>query len=106
MVKEIRSQAVSVPGRYLEVRYEDLVSQPRETMAVVLAFLEEPWDEAVLSHQNANVILPDSESSSKEVAKAIHTGAVARWRSELSKQDRLKIESWAGPMLRELGYAA
>lgn len=34
--------------RYLEVRYEDLVSYPREVMAHVLLFLMEPWDERIL----------------------------------------------------------
>jgi len=106
VVEEIRSQAASVPGRYLEVRYEDLVSRPRETMARVLAFLDEPWDERVLSHQDSNLELPSTESSSEEVAKAIHTRSVSRWKTELSPGDRAKIESWATPMLKELGYVA
>ncbi len=41
------------PDQYLEVRYEDLVGDPRATMAAVLEFLGEPWDPAVLVPSDA-----------------------------------------------------
>ena len=106
MVQEIRSQAASVPGRYLEVRYEKLVTHPREVMMQILAFLEEPWDEAVLSHEKAAVVLPDTESSSDAVSKPVNANAVDRWKSELADEDVAAIEQQVGPTLKELGYAA
>lgn len=39
------------PQRCLTVRYEELVLRPRDTLQAVLAFLELPWDEAVLHHE-------------------------------------------------------
>ena len=48
VVAEIRKQADTVPGRYLEVRYEDMVTHPEAVIRQVLAFLGEPWDPAVL----------------------------------------------------------
>lgn len=36
--------------RILEVRLEDLSSEPRTTMATILDFVGEPWDDAVLDH--------------------------------------------------------
>ncbi|MCB9689969.1 MAG: sulfotransferase [Alphaproteobacteria bacterium] len=48
VVSAAREQAEAIPGRYLEVRQEDLEAAPRATMAQVLAFLGEPWDDAVL----------------------------------------------------------
>jgi protein-tyrosine sulfotransferase len=106
MVQEIRSQAVTVPGRYLEVRYEELVTHPRETLSVVLAFLDEPWDEAVMAHQDADCSLPKTESSSEAVAQPVHTDSLNRWQSELSTKDLDHVLTTAAPLLKELGYAS
>jgi tetratricopeptide (TPR) repeat protein len=106
MVQEIRSQAASVPGRYLEVRYEDLVTRPRETLSIVLAFLDEPWDEAVMAHQDADCNLPTTESSSAAVAQPVHTNSLSRWQSELSTKDLNHVLTSAAPLLKELGYVS
>ena len=38
----------AVPERTHVLRYEDLVTRPEDTLRAVFAFLEEPWEEAVL----------------------------------------------------------
>ena len=38
------------PDRYMEVRYEELVSDTEKTLRGLLDWLGEPWDEAVLAH--------------------------------------------------------
>ena len=106
MVEDIRRQAETVPGRYLEIRYEDLVTHPREVMMRILTFLEEPWDEAVLSHEQAGVNLPSTESSSVAVSQAVNTKAIDRWKTELSEEVLALIEQQAGATLKRLGYAA
>ncbi|MEC7242767.1 MAG: sulfotransferase [Myxococcota bacterium] len=106
MVEDIRRQAETVPGRYLEIRYEDLVTHPREVMMRVLTFLEEPWDEAVLRHEQAGVDLPSTESSSVAVSQAVNTKAIDRWKTELSEEVLALIEQQAGATLKRLGYAA
>ena len=45
------------PERYLEVRYENLVSDTEKQMRQVLEFIGEPWDDAVLRHTDAPVEL-------------------------------------------------
>ena len=54
VVDAAREQADAVPGRYLEVRQTDLATAPRATMEQVLAFLGEPWDDAVLDPLDAS----------------------------------------------------
>jgi hypothetical protein len=39
-----------LPGRYLEVQYEDLIAHPEASMRIVLAFLGEKWEDAVLEN--------------------------------------------------------
>lgn len=56
------------PRRCLSIRYEDLVLQPRNTMTKVLHFLNVPWHEGVLHHDEA-VGQPGGVSLSRLVKK-------------------------------------
>ncbi|MBO0844061.1 MAG: sulfotransferase [Nocardioides sp.] len=61
------------PERYLEVRYEDLVADPKETVARLLEFLDEPWDDAVLhydEHQHDVHSLYHDESARRRAESA------------------------------------
>jgi protein-tyrosine sulfotransferase len=74
VVSRARQVSSSMLGRVLEVRYEELVSNPETVMRRVLVFLGEPWDESVLHHHDADLVLPYRESSSEAVAHPIHGG--------------------------------
>ena len=76
MVEEIRRQAETVLA-LLEVRYEDLVTCPRGDDACP-AFLDEPWDEAVLQYERSARVLPNSGVVKRAVSRAISTDAVDR----------------------------
>ncbi len=104
VVSTARAQAASVAGRYLEVRYEDLVASPERTLRQVMAFLGERWDPAVLAHHRSGAVLPERESSSQAVARAVHTGAVERWRKEIPAGQLRALESQHGGLLERLGY--
>jgi hypothetical protein len=67
----------ALPGRILELRYEELVAdQQRETMAL-LAHCGLDWNEACLDfHQN---IAPVSTPSAAQVRRPMYNDAVARW---------------------------
>ncbi|NBC11468.1 MAG: hypothetical protein GVY24_07010 [Planctomycetes bacterium] len=100
--------AWSGDARCLELRYEDLVAEPRHAMGRVLGFLDEPWDEAVLHHEQV-------ASSSRDVRKfpqnpeatgAIATTSLSRWQHDLGAEDRATVEQIAGDLLVRLGYAA
>ena len=49
-LSEDRNQIAKFRHRMLEIRLEDLLAEPRSTMARVLDFVGEPWDDAVLDH--------------------------------------------------------
>ncbi len=101
---QVAPQLRQVQGRYLEVRYEQLVRQPRAVMERVLAFLGEPWDDAVLRHEQGGAALPATEASSAAVREAVHTRATAAWRTALSTDEIDLLEGIIGPVLRQLGY--
>jgi tetratricopeptide (TPR) repeat protein len=104
IITGVRQQAPAVPGRYLEVRYERLVTEPETVMREVLAFLGEAWDPAVLEHQRADVALSSLESSTEAVKAAVNTGAVEKWKKNLSERELSQVVAVAGGLLAELGY--
>lgn len=112
-------------GVCLQVRYEELVANPRDWMSRILAFLNVPWHENVLQHEkfiNNGISLSRwvclcvlshlcshfphpfrLEPSSNQVKQPVHTSARDKWRENLpsSLQDRIYSEC---NMLRELNY--
>ena len=64
------------PERFVEVRYENLVSQPETELRALLAFLGEPWDDAVLHHHDA----PHDVTTGYQQRQAPATGPIERGR--------------------------
>lgn len=48
--RELARQAARRPARFVVLRYEDLVLQPEPVMRELLAWLDEPWADEVLAH--------------------------------------------------------
>ena len=87
MVRLIHAEAAPLGGRYLEMRYEDLLADPPASVRRLLAFLGEPEDPRVLRH------LVDA-----------YPGRPDRWRRELGAETRQRVESVAREGLTTLGY--
>ena len=90
--------------RYLEVRYEDLVQAPADTLERVLTFLGEPYDPSLLDVDPAAV--PKAAAPGRpDAAGAITTTSMGRWQNDLLGADREAVRRIAGGRLIELGYA-
>jgi hypothetical protein len=91
--------------RYHELRYEDLVSDPRATLEPLFTFLGEPFEEGVLDYRT------DTERT-REPAEAptrtgsIHGQSVGRWQTDLTAEEQQLFKREAGPLLIELGYVS
>lgn len=94
--------------RYLEVRYEDLVSEPRETLERVFAFIEEPFDDRVLKYHEVQGQSRDVTNfpQNPEATGEIYTRAISRWEQELSADEVRLFKQMAGPLLIETGYVS
>jgi len=93
---------------YLELRYERLVSAPRDEIDRLFDKLGEGAEAKAraLDHtrhfdRRAGV----AESSAERVAGAIDTTSIGRWQRDLSDRQLAQIDSVAGQVLRVLGYA-
>jgi sulfotransferase family protein len=120
---EAGRRASSLVRRYLEVRFEDLVLHSEETLRRVCAFVSLAWDPAMLDHRargaarlerlqgRLHVSGPMIEREQRTSIHANLTRApdverLGVWRREMTADERRALEEAAGPLVRELGYAA
>lgn len=96
------------PSRCMLVYYEQLVLHPEHWMRRILNFLDVPWNESVLHHEEhinkpGGVLLSKVERSSDQVIKPVNMEALEKWVGHFPDdvvQDMAKI----APMLSRLGY--
>jgi hypothetical protein len=91
------------PERYLEVRYEALVSRPEIVIQEICSFLDEDLHPDMLAHTRlAREII--SPAGHVEVRRPISTASVGRWQRELRSRDLWLAHRVVGSTLVELGY--
>jgi hypothetical protein len=108
---------------YTEIRYEDLILDTEPVLRRVCQFIELPWDDALLSYHERSAdrlkemarALP-AEGRAKELSverrmathemttKPPSADRVARWRTQMTAEQRDSFEAVAGGLLEELGY--
>ena len=89
-------------GRYLEVRFEALAAEPRQTLEGILTFLGLPFaEEALLYHRGRS--RPKAGRSAKK-AWLPPTPGLRDWRTQMPSRDVELFEALAGDLLEELGY--
>ena len=93
---------------YLEVCYEQLLAQPRETMQRVCEFIAEPFDEAVLRlnpiAQNRPFLARLSPYARKPRPVEIVSSNCGKWKTRMPAWGRVLFESVAGDLLQSLDY--
>jgi Sulfotransferase family len=122
-IERARDQGRRLRGRYLELRFEDLVAEPEPALRAVCELVELEYDVAMLDYHEAaagrlaelETDLDDREGRiarsgrerlashalATEPPRGERTGA---WRTEMSDADRREFEAVAGDLLAELGY--
>ncbi len=105
-VRQGRDAAARYPGRVLEVRYEDLVTNPEQEIATTCNFLglEYSPDMLAIEHTDRSKVVEDQAAWFTNVWAGITTAAVGKWRTELTPRQVEVFESVAGNELRALGY--
>jgi Sulfotransferase family len=121
-IDKARESAADLNG-YLELRYEDLVTDPEPALRQVCELIELDHDPAMLDyHRHAEERLqemagelpavagrPAREAGERVAAHAMATKPpsperIARWKQEMSREDLVEFEARAGGLLTELGY--
>jgi Sulfotransferase family len=108
---------------YMEIRYEDLILNTEPVLRSVVEFIDLPWDDAMLDYHErsgerlkemARALPGDGRAKELSVERRMATHAmttkppsadrVARWRTQMSPEQRAGFEGIAGDLLQELGY--
>ena len=88
---------------YYELRYEALVTFPREECKKLCAFLGLPFDEAMLRfHEHGARPDPGLEQKRAELPA---TPGLRDWKSQMPAEELERFEAMAGDILEELDYA-
>ena len=90
------------PDLYLEVRYENLVTDPVPECGRLCEFLDVPYDEAMIRFHEGKE-REGSNLSTKRAWKGV-TAGLREWRTDLPPEDTELFEAAAGELLDELGY--
>jgi Flp pilus assembly protein TadD len=77
-----------MPGRILELRYEDLVDDQEGRTRELLAFCGLPWDEACLRFEDNEA--PVATASAVQVRSGMNRGSVQRWKRYGDRLDELR----------------
>jgi hypothetical protein len=103
MVGRGREYGRRMAADYCEVRFEDLVGHPRDTLARVGEFIGHDLDYArIQSAGIGSVSEPNTSFRDEGVREGFHP--VERWKSKLSPVEIATLEGLIGDSLQELGY--
>ncbi|MCP5300252.1 MAG: sulfotransferase [Chromatiaceae bacterium] len=101
-----RKMGEMIPGNYMELHYESLVSEPVASLRRVCGFIGEPFEAGMLQyHENAKGEMPATsmrwhQSSVREPDQR----KIQSWRTAMNKADRIVFENVAGDALTMFGY--
>jgi hypothetical protein len=92
--------------RYYEIKYEDLVTRPEQSLRAVCEFISEDFCEDML---DPNATKADSMDvgrlvNNKNSKDIISTKSLGRWHQTLSAQEKSDFVDIAGELLITLGY--
>jgi hypothetical protein len=103
-----RRHGASLPAsRYLEVRYEDLIRDPRAELERICALADLPFVEEMLEYHrdgSERLASPEAHRAYHASASKPPTAGLRDWRTQMSPRDVEAFESVAGGLLGELGY--
>ena len=94
------------PGRYHELRYEDLVADPERTLRALCEAIALPFSPAMVDHraEAAEVARTTSHPEyHRHLAEPV-TADLRDWRHDLDPSTLARIELLAAPVLAGLGY--
>ena len=105
--KEILRRGIELADdRFALLRYEDLVEHPEETLRELVDFLDEPWSDDLLRHNDVQAArgTPRISAGSTRTRDAISTQLAHRWADSMADGMRQMLESTAAPLARFFGY--
>jgi len=89
------------PGRYLELRYEELVAEPERELRRICDFAALAFEPEMLGYAGEVDV---SSKPHQQSLKRPPTAGLRDWRTQMAPADVAAFEEVAGDVLRDLGY--
>ena len=103
MVLKGRNHGSKMGSDYMEVHYEELVNNPRDTLAEISMFIGEDLDYDRISSKGLDSVKsPNSSFKSDENLRGL--SPVDRWKTLLSASEVSELEAEIGDLLADLKY--
>lgn len=105
--KEILRRGLELgDDRFALVRYEDLVGQPEQTLRELVEFLDEPWSEDLLRHNDVQAAqgAPRISAGNTRSRDPIKTDLADRWADGFGAADLAVLGEVTGELAGFLGY--
>jgi hypothetical protein len=117
----IQQARKSSPPRYMEIRYEDLVIAPDETLRSICAFIDLPWDARMLRYYeraarriepvrrdvwvDGQLIKGDRRAAlAMPTTRPLDASRIHHWRTDMPDDEKSVFAAVAGELLSDLGY--
>jgi len=103
--KGLEYRQASVAEAILEVRYEDLVASPEQTLRKICHFIGEAFEEKMLSYADRVDMVPKrGEQIHTKLNKPLKDDAIGVWKTKLSGPACFVMEACLYRELQRLGY--
>jgi hypothetical protein len=102
MVRRGRQHGLRIADDYIEVRYEELVSDPRATVRKLGEFLDHDLDYDLIKNTSLGRL---REPNSSFLGENEQRSPLNRWSARLSRSEIMSLEAMVGEFLEELGYS-
>jgi hypothetical protein len=101
-----RANVQRYPDNYMVVKYEELASNPEALLRLICSFIDEPYEDRMLSMDGAQQFRNEGGNSSYGALKPgeISPRSVGKYRSVLSDQQILYVQRVAGDAMADFGY--
>jgi hypothetical protein len=103
MVRRGRGNGRKFPADYIEVRYEDLIAEPRETLSRLGSFIDHDLDYNRIQRASLGR-LSETNSSFRDEEEKEKIKPLGRWKERLEHADVAALEATVGECLQENGY--
>ncbi len=105
-IESAQSFGSKIKENYIEIRYEELVTNPEEVIKYTCDFLDTDYDSKMLDHTKQVKKLGDTDKEHhSNLSKPISSDSVGKWRNNLSESDQESITKLLHKHLQRLGYA-
>ncbi len=103
MVRNGREHGQRFPADYLEIHYEDLITNPREVLEKTGSFLDHDLDYDRIKNAGLGRV-SETNSSFREEGGVEKLKPSGRWKERLARRDVAAIEAAVGECLEQAGY--